>query len=52
MFIKIFYIDKAIVKSNQIIDNLELIKLDIKAIIDTNLIFFLYYYATILLEFV
>ena len=51
VFVKIFYINKAIVESNQIIDNLELIKSNIKTIIDTNLIFRLYYYTTILLEF-
>ncbi len=50
--IEIFYIDKAIVKLNQIINNLKLIKSNIKAIIDTDLIFCLYYYVTILLEFV
>ncbi len=52
MFIKVFYVNKAIIKLNKIINNLELIKLDVKAIIDTSLIFCLYYYATILLEFV
>ncbi len=52
MSVEIFYIDKTIIESNQIINNSKLIKSDIKTVVDTDLIFCLYYYVTILLEFV
>ncbi len=51
MFVKIFYVNETIIKLNQIINNLKLTKLDIKTIINIDLIFRLYYYVIILLEF-
>jgi len=51
MFVKIFYVNETIIKLNQIINILKLTKLDIKTIINIDLIFRLYYYVIILLEF-
>ena len=56
-YIKIFSVDKFVISLNQIIDKFEFTKLNAKAIIDTNLVFFLiilfvllyYYFARIYL---
>lgn len=51
-YIKVFYVNESIIDFDQIIDKLELIQLDIKAIIDIDLVFRLLYYIIIFLEFV